>query len=238
MGIQIPDMKTPVAKCLKLAVFTSQMLGKFPANAALMALVPKMDSAAQLLGASQNKYAEAVFAIIPTRVDAKFYNIIADKRIRQTQQKAELAGKSIATHAFPKGSSPIIRLQGQSQIDEMIGLEGRLQSLEGNWNEAGSEKQAIAQHRDNYDKALKARDSAANQAKADRAARNLQKRAFITVYSEIVHRVKAEFADDPTMQELFFDEVRIRPKAGQDDDEDLEEDDGDVQDEGSEAKPA
>lgn len=215
MGTQTPNANTPVSKCLDLAAFTCQMMSKFPTNTTLGTLSTKLHNAAQKLETTQNNYQKALKDILPTRVDVKFENISSDRRIRKTQQKAELAGKNLALHAFPKGSYPITRLLGASQVEEMLALEGRLASLENTWDEAASEKQAIAKQRDDYDKALKSRSAAYQKAGAELAVRNLEKQNFLLVYEEIVHRVKAEFPGDNAMQELFFDEVRNKSSSQQ-----------------------
>jgi hypothetical protein len=224
--MQTPTAKTPVSKCLDLAAYSTRMLAKFPGTPALAPLAAKMQSAAQALSTGQTAYADAVKAILPARVDVKYENFVSDRRIRLTQQKAEMAdGKKSGTRvtqAFPEGSSPIVRLVGLSQVKAMSDLAGRLAALAAVWPEASAEAQAITQFRDDYDTAIKARDNAGQTSTNLRAMRDAAKESFITVYAEITSRVAAEFPRDTAMQDLFFDDARARSTAAQADDPEAE----------------
>ena len=217
--MQLPTAKTPVSKCLDLAAYSTRMLAKFPQNPALAPLGAKMASVAQALSSAQTSYADAVRAILPTRVDVKYENFVSDRRIRLTQQKAEMAdgkkGGAIAAQSFPEGSSPIVRLVGPSQVKAMSDLAGRLAALAAVWPEASSEAQAITQFRDAYDAAVKGRDSAGQTSTNLRALRDVAKEGLLTAYAEITSRVSAEFPRDTAMQDLFFDDVRAQSAAAQ-----------------------
>jgi hypothetical protein len=58
-----------------------------------------------------------------------------------------------------------------------------------------------------YETALETRRAAGQKASDLRAARNLIKEDFLSVYAEISSRVRAEFPRDRAMQDLFFDDV-------------------------------
>lgn len=217
--MQKPTKKTPDSKCFDLTVHAVRMFGKFPDNKVLTDLGSKLAAAGQAFEDAHDKHFEAVKAILPTRVDVKFENLTSDRRIRLTQQKAEMvdgkkAGK-IGLQAFPEGSTPIVRLVGESQVKEMTRLVGQLEALAPLWPEAVSESQAIAQCRDSYAKALEGRTQAGKNATALRAVRNVAKEMFLTTYAEVVSRVEAEFPRDSAMQELFFDDVRSASTAAQ-----------------------
>lgn len=220
--MQTPSAKTSVSKCLELAGYCGQMLGKFPNNPTLTAVAAKMASAAKPLNDAQANYAAAVIAILPTRVDVKFENFVSDRRIRLTQQKAEIAdgskGGPIMTQAFPDGSAPITRLLGMSQVNAMADLVGRLVALAPLWPDANAESQAIEQHRDNYKKALDGRTSAGQTATNLKAKRDVAKESFLTVYVELTHLVAAEFPRDTVMRIFFFDDVRSASSAAAADD--------------------
>ncbi|MDI1447301.1 hypothetical protein [Polyangium sp. 6x1] len=207
-------MNTPVSKCLDLAAYSARMLGKFTNLPALIALGAEMTAAAAELSAAQAAYEKAVTDILPMRVDVKYENYVSDRRIRVTQQKAEIAdgkrGGRIAGIVFPEGSAPITRLVGASQVQAMVDLEGRLKSAQDLWSDASAEKEAIGQHREQYDKALTARKNAGQNARDMRAARNAAKDKFLHKYAEIMSRVEAEFPKDRATQDLFFDEVRTK----------------------------
>ena len=217
--MQKPTKKTPVSKCLDLSTFTVRMLGKYPANAVLTALAAKLGAAAAGLDSAQTSHTAAVKAILPTRVDVKFENFTSDRRVRLTQQKVEMADAKksgpIATVAFPDGSTPITRLQGESQVAEMTNLVGRLAALASLWPEAEAESQAIGQCRDQYDLAIEGRTQAGKAADDLRAKRDVAKEIFLTTYAEVASRVEAEFPRDTTMQDLFFDDVRTPSTAAE-----------------------
>jgi hypothetical protein len=212
--MQSPTSNTPVSKCLDLAAYAARMLGKFPQNAVLAGLAAKMEGSAAELSATQAAYQLAVRDILPARVDVKYENHVSDRRIRMTQQKAEMAdgkrGGSIASSVFPEGSAPITRLVGKSQVDAMKNLEGRLDAAKALWPDAAAEKADIGDARDKYEKALQGRAAAGQKSRDLRAARNAAKEKFVTTYIEVMSRVEAEFPRDKVMQDLLFDEVRTR----------------------------
>jgi transcriptional regulator with XRE-family HTH domain len=217
--MQIPTSKTPVSKCLDLAAYSVRMLSKFPSNEALAPFAQSLQTLAQTLQVAQASYAEAVKAILPTRVDVKYEHFLSDRRIRLTQQKAEVAdgkkGGEIANKAFPGGAAPIVWLVGVSQVNEMSDLAARLASLASVWPAAAEEAQAITKCCDGYKTAIEARQDAAQTANSLRAARDTAKAAFVAKYAEITSKVSKEFPRDTLMQELFFDDVRARSTAAQ-----------------------
>lgn len=221
--MQTPSAKTPVSKCLELATHCIRMFGKFSTNVVLTALAAEMTAAKNGLAQAQNEYVSAVEELLPARVDVKYENHVADKRIRLTQQRAEIAdgkkGGRIAALVFPEGSTPIARLLGDSQIQAMADLEGRLESAVSLWPEAAAEKTDIGKSRDSYAAALQHRSDVAQTARNKRALRNAKKEAFITKYAEITSRVAAEFPRDSAMQDLFFDDVRSKAALAEADDE-------------------
>jgi hypothetical protein len=217
--MQMPTMKTPVSKCVELAAGSGRMLSKFTGNLVLAQLAARMSAAGQELDAAQQRYVEAVKAILPTRIDVRYENYRSDKRIRRTQTRIEefedKKGGRISKAVFPEGTPAITRLQGQSQVDAMILLEGRLAAAVKDWAGASTEQADIAQHRQDYGAAVQARTKAGQDAAAVRAQRDAEKQTFITTYAEIQHRVEAEFPDDKAMQELFFDDVRTASSSAQ-----------------------
>lgn len=217
--MQIPTSKTPVSKCLDLAAYSIRMLSKFPSNETLTPLAQGLQTVAETLMTAQASYAGAVKAILPTRVDVKYEHFLADRRIRLTQQKAEVAdgkkGGEIANKAFPGGAAPIVWLVGVSQLNEMTDLAARLESLTTVWPAAAEEAAAISKCCDGYKTAIEARQTAAQSANTLRAARDTAKAAFVSKYAELTSKVGKEFPRDTLMQELFFDDVRARSTAAQ-----------------------
>jgi len=213
--MQSPSMKTPVSKCLDLATHAIVMLAKFPQNPDLAALIPKLTSAAHGLDTTQTLYLSAVKAILPARVEVKYQNFVSDRRVAQTQKKAQIAGKTILAAVFPDGSQKITRLVGASQVDAMIALEGRLAAAATLWPDAAAEQQDIAAFRKGYAAAIAARATAGQDAAAVRATRDVAKRTFLAVYAEVQARVAAAFPLDTTMQDLFFDDLHTSSSAAQ-----------------------
>ncbi|MEO5726392.1 MAG: hypothetical protein ABI134_32715 [Byssovorax sp.] len=209
--MQIPASKTPVARCVQLALYCGQMLSKFPQNPVLSQLATRMSSAGVLLDDVQAKYVASVKTIVRARVDVKFADWSADNVIRMAQRVAELAdgrvGGAIASKLYPNGITPIVRPVGATQVLEMHDLENRYDLLAATWPDAAAEKAKIVAARTTYESALSARHDAVQNASNARTARDLTKEDFLSVYAEIGARVKAEFPRDRKMQDLFFDEV-------------------------------
>jgi hypothetical protein len=212
--MQSPTRNTPVWKCSELARYSARMLGKFGLNVVLLGLAEKMTTGEANLTATQDAYEEAVKAILPARVDVKYEDHVSDRRVRVTQQKAEIAdgrrGGRIAGMVFPGGSDAITRLVGESQVESMIDLEGRLAAAASLWPEAQAEKDAIGAHRQQYQAALESRTIAGQKAREAKAARDAAKETFLLMYAEVMSRLEAEFPRDKITQDLFFDEVRTR----------------------------
>lgn len=234
--MQLPSEKTPVSKCIDLAQHAGRMLGKFTANAALVDLAVRMQAAGGALLDAQQAYEAAVRAILPTRVDVKYIDFVADRLVQRVQRRAELAddrkGGVIATQVLPKGASAVTRLRGASQVKAMIDLEGDIKAVQSRWPEAVDVLAEVTQHRQQYQTALEGRRAAGQAAHDLRAERNAEKLRFLSTYAEIASLVKAQFPRDKQMQELFFDEVRTR-SAGQ-----IAESDDDLPEEEQDREPA
>jgi hypothetical protein len=215
--LQVPASKTPIARCVQLALYSGQMLSRFPQNPNLQQLAARMDSAGAILDDVQAKYIASVKTIVRSRVDVRFADWSSDNVIRMAQRAAEIAdgkvGGTIASRLYPGGITPIIKPIGATQVQEMRDLESRYEVLSATWPQAASEKDKITTARKSYEDALGARRDALQNAGNARTARDLAKEDFLSVYSEIASRVKAEFPRDRKMQDLFFDEVS---SAGQD----------------------
>ena len=209
--MQVPASKTPIARCVQLALYSGQMLSRFPQSPTLQQLGARMDSAGALLDDLQAKYIAAVKIIVRARVDVRFADWSSDNIVRMGQRVAELAdgrvGGTIASRLYPGGITPIIKPIGATQVQEMRDLESRYDVLAATWPQAATEKDKVAAARKSYEDALGARRDALQNANNARTARDLAKEDFLSVYSEIASRVKAEFPRDRKMQDLFFDEV-------------------------------
>lgn len=226
--MQSPTMKTPVSRCEELATYSSQMMSMITGNVVLADLATRMLAAGGSLTAAQTAYTTAVRAILPTRVVVRFQDRMSDRCVKRVHKRAQIAdgkeGGPIATAAFPDGPAAITRLQGESQVQAMIALEGDLTAALPMWADAADARAEVAQHRAAYKAAVDARTTARNAARAQRALRDAEKQRFLATYEEIAGLITAQFPRDRDMQELFFDKIRGRSaEQVADSDEDLPE---------------
>jgi hypothetical protein len=203
-------MKTPVPKCIRLALFTQRMLTKFN-NPNLAALATKLEAFNNNLIKAQNAYGDSVTAMIPVRVDVRFIDYTADDGVRAALRNAESAdgkkGGKIASQLFPNGVTPIVRPVGETEVKELRDLEGRYDTLTATWQQAAPEKAKIVALRTQYEAVLAARKDGMQTTSNPRAARNAAKEDFLDIFAFAAGHVKAEFPRDRAMQDLFFDRV-------------------------------
>lgn len=215
--MQAPASKTPPDRCVELAFYSGQMLSKFPQSPVLCQLAARMNSAGAVLDEAQIKYVALIKSLIRARVDVRFADWFADNVIRMAQRAAEIAdgkvGGVIASRLYPNGITPIIKPIGATQVTEMRDLESRYDVIVAIWPSADAEKDKIVAARKMYEEALGFRREGLQNASNARTARDLTKEDFLSIYAEIIARVKAEYPRDRKMQDLFFDEVSA---AGQD----------------------
>jgi len=210
--MQLPTAQTPIQKCQELSRYTAAMLARFPENAALTALIPKLTAAMDALSASHQAHEGASSAVIAQRVAVRHADLVADKAVRQTLKAAQTVDGSskgrVALQLFPSGVTPIVRPIGVAEVTELRDLEGRLDAVASLWPEAKSEKAKIVAARTQYEAALEARRNVVQTISDAAAARDSAREDFLDVYAEVAARVKAEFPRDRAMQDLFFDRVR------------------------------
>lgn len=212
--MQRPTSSTPVARCLELAIYASRMLGKFSDNPMLAESARRLAEGQGVLKLAQDAYETAAGAALAIRVDVGYEDYAADRLVRRTQQLAELddgrRGGRIASQVFPGGSTPITRLQGESQVVAMRDLEARLDAARDIWPQAEAEKAAIEAQRIRYQEALAARQDSERNINDLRLARDAAKERFLDIYTQVANLVQAEFPRDRVIQNLFFDVVRPR----------------------------
>jgi hypothetical protein len=215
--MEIPTSKTPVAKCLALGTYTSQMMGQFSTNSEVTLLAAKLVAARDALATAERNYAAAEADMLSARVGVMFANHVADEGIKQSQRAAELAeGEArgpLVTHLFPMGTNAIVRLIGSTQVKEMRELEARFDGLLSQWPEAQIEKDKISWLRERYELAVTVRMNAAQALNDARSLRDLAKEDFLDVYAEIANRIRAIFPRNRKKQDLFFDAVTERSNA-------------------------
>lgn len=219
-----PSKKTPVVRCLELGLYTEHMLGKFPDNPRLAALVPRIGAGNGTLDAAERAYQIELRALMRLRIDFDFENYLSDLRVRRTRKAVEMhdgrRGGRLAAAILPSGSLDFSRIQGARQIDEMRALETRLANAQDIWPEAADELGDIVLHRTRYAGAMAARDEGLRRVKDLRLARDSAKERFLQLYAEIVSLVEAEFPRDRVTQELFFLDAYEKPGQSSADGED------------------
>jgi hypothetical protein len=187
------------------------MLGMFSNNAVLTSMAASLTAAKNTLDAAQNAYAGSVISLIAVRVGVKYNDYVSDIAVRALLRQAEgtdqVKGGKIATFLFPEGVTPVIRPVGQTQVDQMVALEGLLDAVAPSWAPAADEKVKLVARRVAYDAALKQRETAMVASAALRAKRDMAKEDFLDVYAAVAAKVKAEFPRDRAKQDLFFDKV-------------------------------
>lgn len=220
--MQLPTTKTPVSKCVALGRYAAAMLGKFTNKPVLLSLAASMTAATDPLEAAQGAYATSVLALILPRVGVRFNDYSSDNVVRALLRQAEMfdnkKGGPTSSFLFSEGITPIIRPVGQTQVDAMEKLEGKLDAL-ASWPEAAAEKAKLTTAREAYATALKDRNTAMLASAGSRAKRDMAKEDFLDVYATVAAKVKAEFPRDRAMQDLFFDKVTSAVVADEDDDE-------------------
>ena len=222
--MQLPDPKTPVARCEAAARYTESALAQYveafepPAEQAtqLRAEAALLRAARTALTTEQDAYRTAVLDCIAPRIAAVLTDMRADAVVRSAKRAAEDAGKDVSAMVFPEGVTPIVRLLGQSEVDALVTLEGRILAVVSRWSEATATHARIVQARTRYETALTNRNAALSAAGSKRALRNSTKDAFLDTYASVANRIKSLFPRDKTLQDLFFEDVR---KSGGDDDE-------------------
>lgn len=225
--MQVPDRKTPVTRCESLARYAESALLQYiesfnpPAEeeVQLRANIAQLFAARSELTTKQDDYRTAVLDCIAPRVAVAIVDFRADSVTRSAKRAADEAGKDVAAMVFPEGITPIVKLFGQSEVDSLIALEGRIAAATGRWSDAAATQARIVEARTRYEAALANRTAALNLATSKRALRNSAKEDFLDTYAKVASAIKALFPRDKTLQDVFFDEVRSAGGEGDGEDE-------------------
>jgi hypothetical protein len=203
-----PNKNTPVARCVEMAEYTGHMLGKFVDRPRLIEMGGRMRDGGGSLEAAERACEAQERALTLLRIDVDYENYMSDQRVRRTRKQVEIhdgrRDGRVAAQVFVDGSLDFSRIQGAKQIDAMRSLEARIATMQDIWPEAKDELAAITLHRVRYADAIAARDEGVRKHKDLLANRNAVKERFLSLYSEIVSLVEAEFPRDPVTQRLFF----------------------------------
>ena len=221
--MQLPDRTTPVARLQTLSLYAESAIGQYTetfatspeTTAQLRALADLLSTGRGALTLAQSDYFAAVLSCIAPRVAVMLVDMRADSVARSAKRGADDAGKDVALAVFPDGVSPIIRPVGQSEVNALRALEGRIQAAAPRWPEAATWNERIASVRARYETALANRATALNEAANKRAVRNAARESFLNTYASVAAQIKALFPREKTMQDIFFEDVRST--AGEDD---------------------
>jgi hypothetical protein len=166
---------------------------------------------------AERALADAEEALNMARVDVMFEDHASDQYLRHLQGQAHSAdghkGGRFATTLFPDGLTEITRRQGPAQVKLMREVEGRLENMT-TWPEAMTNLAGLIVRRSNYEAAVEARTEAERNVTRARAARDAAKVRFLDLYAEIAARIQGAFPRNRRMQNLFFDVIRTRTRAG------------------------
>lgn len=227
--MQLPNQNTPVERCLQVSTFTIGALRAYAAMfeaspelaARLEAIANTLEPAAGALSAGQAAYRASVLAIIPHRVSVKLADLRSSDVVRSVKRAADDAGPSISEAAFPGGTTPITKPFGQTEVDGLRLLEGRIAAASG-WAARDAQSARIVAVRSLYETALKNRKEAMLAASAQRALRDTAKEDFLDAFAAVAAAVQAEFLRDRARQNVFFEIVRAprNEEAGDDTDAD------------------
>ena len=215
--MEVLTMRTPVPVCLSASGYTIRMMTKHAEYPVMAELVPRLTSGRAELVQAERAVADADEALMMARVDVMFEDHASDQWLRRLQSQAQAAdghkGGRIGTTLFPDGLNEITRRQGPTQVKRMRELEGRLENLT-SWPEAMTQLAGVIVRRSSYEAAIEARTEAERGVTRARAARDAVKMRFLDLYAEIAARIQVEFPRNRRMQDLFFDTIRTRTRAG------------------------
>ena len=214
--MQLPSRDTPVSRCETLAHFTAASSRRYVAlmeptaeiASQLVGIVNALEGGLATLMATQDAYRSGVLACIAPRVEVKLVDHKADNEVRSGKRAADDAGKDVAAAVYPDGTTPIIRPIGQSEVNELRLLEGRILAAVPRWTGATASHARIAHVRTQYETALTNRSNALSAAAHKRALRNAAKEDFLDLFAKAAGTIKALFPRDRAVQDIFFDDVR------------------------------
>lgn len=222
--MQLPNRNTPVERCLELSAFTVGALRTYGAMfeappelaAQLEALANTLEPSAAAMAAAQASYRTSVLAIIPHRVAVKLADLRSSDVVKSVKRAADDADPSISDAIFPGGTTPITKPFGQTEVDGLRRLEGRIAAVSA-WTGRDAQGARIIAVRTVYETALKGRKEAMLAAGAQHALRDMAKEDFLDAFATVAATIKGVFPRDRARQDVFFDAVSARAEDRGDD---------------------
>lgn len=229
--METPSTKTSIQRCETASLFAQEALREYPLlfksepdlAAALESLANSLGVGTGALLAAQGTYRAAVVALVPHRVRVKLVDLRSAEVVHSVKRAAEEAGAEIAEAIFPGGVTPVIKGYGQSEVTALRALEGRITAAI-SWADRETQLARVVEVRKLYENALKNRGEAMIDAAAKRAMRNAVKEDFLDVFAEVAAAIRGKFPRDKKRQDVFFDKLRSKKAA---DEDDADEDDSD-----------
>ena len=230
--MQVPNSKTPIQRCETASKFAQDAMRRYPTffkpepevAARLENLAGSLGVGTGALMSAQGGYRAAVIDLIPHRVAVKLSDLRSAEVVRSVKRAADDAGAEISEAVFPGGIEPIIKPFGQTEVDELRKLEGRIAAAT-SWADRTAQLARIVEVRELYEKALKDRKDAMMAAAGQRAVRDSVKEDFLDVFATVAAAIKGEFPRDKKRQDVFFDKLRAKKTAVDDDDDDADDSD-------------
>lgn len=214
--MQLLERNTPVDRCESVTRYAESALLQYieafeppPEEAeVLRAQIVSLRTGRISLTTKQADYRTAVLDCIAPRVAVILVDLRADSVVRSAKRAADEAGKDVAAMVFPEGVTPIVKLVGQTEVDALIALEGRILAAAGRWRDAAATHARIVEARTRYETALANRTTALQLASSKRALRNGEKESFLDTYAKVASAIKGLFPRDKALQDIFFEDVR------------------------------
>jgi hypothetical protein len=227
--MQVPNAKTPITRCETAAKYAVAALRRYPAlfgtptdaTAKLGALADSLENGTTALLGSQAAYRAGVIDLIPRRVEVRLVDLKSDDVVRSAQRAAEEVGPGLASDVFPGGVTPIVKPVGQTEVDAMRALEGRIAAAT-SWTAREAVLASVQAARVEYETALTNRKNGMTAAADRRAARDVTKEDFLDVFAAVAAGVKGVFPRDAARQNVFFDELR-EPRTADDETDEPDE---------------
>lgn len=211
--MQLPSLHTPVNKCIELAQYTETALTAMSDKySELSDLHATLTAAREQTQTAVDQTQSLIAQRKDKRVASRMADLLADEGIRNLKRAAESAQGMEGGYVsvlFPDGMSPMVRLQGVSQIGEMKDLEHRLAGLEG-WAGASDEAKKLAALRESYEQAVDAQAKLEASIRKSIIERESAKANLVTVFDQVARSIQIRFPRNRRMQDVFFDRFRTR----------------------------
>lgn len=215
--MQLPTRTTPITRCETASAFTQGALRRYSdiftaadeVSAQLESLAETLEGATAALIEAQASYRAKVVGLVALRFEVKLMDLRADDMVRTVKRAADNHSRAVSAAVFPKGITPIVKPIGQTQVDKLRDLEGRIAAAS-KWAERQQALDQVVAVRERYETALTQRKEGMIAAAAERALRDAAKEDFLDTFAVLAGAVRQIFPRDRVRQDVFFDTLRSR----------------------------